>query len=168
VIKFSGDADDAEIDVAASAAGPDLTANVALTGRALDPQIALTSDPALPEDEILPELLFGRSSRDLNGFEAAQLAASLATLAGKSAFDLAAVARAAVNLDRLEVRDDGGGVLVAGGKYLTRDVYVEVSGGALGRAGTAVEWQVRPRLFVISSFLTNGDQRVAVRWRQEY
>ncbi|MES1197114.1 MAG: translocation/assembly module TamB domain-containing protein [Pseudomonadota bacterium] len=168
VIKFSGDADDAEIDVAASAAGPALTANVALTGRALDPQIALTSDPALPEDEILPELLFGRSSRDLNGFEAAQLAASLATLAGKSAFDLAAVARAAVNLDRLEVRDDGGGVLVAGGKYWTRDVYVEVSGGALGRAGTAVEWQVRPRLFVISSFLTNGDQRVAVRWRQEY
>lgn len=168
IIKFAGDADDAEIDVAASATGPALTANVALTGRALDPQIALTSDPALPEDEILPELLFGRSSRDLSGFEAAQLAASLATLAGKSAFDIAGVARAAVNLDRLEVREDSGGVLVAGGKYLTRDVYVEVSGGALGRAGTAVEWQVRPRLFIISSFLTNGDQRVAVRWRQEY
>jgi translocation and assembly module TamB len=168
LIKFAGDAEDAEIDVLASATSTELTANVALTGRALDPQIALTSDPALPEDEVLPELLFGRSSRELSGFEAAQLAASLATLAGQSAFDIAGVARSAVNLDRLEVREDTGGVLVAGGKYLTRDVYVEVSGGALGRAGTAVEWQVRPRLFVISSFLTNGDQRVAVKWRQEY
>jgi translocation and assembly module TamB len=168
LIKFAGDAEDAEIDVLASSTSTELTANVALTGRALDPQIALTSDPALPEDEVLPELLFGRSSRELSGFEAAQLAASLATLAGQSAFDIAGVARSAVNLDRLEVREDTGGVLVAGGKYLTRDVYVEVSGGALGRAGTAVEWQVRPRLFVISSFLTNGDQRVAVKWRQEY
>ncbi len=168
VIKFAGEAGDAEVDVLASAVGPDLTANVALTGRAVDPQIALTSDPMLPEDEILPQLLFGRSSRELSGFEAAQLAASLATLAGQSAFDIAGVARAAANLDRLEVRQDSGGVLVAGGKYLTRDVYVEVTGGAQGRAGTAVEWQVRPRLFLISSFLANGDQRVAVRWRQEY
>jgi translocation and assembly module TamB len=168
VIRFAGAAEDAEVDVLATADAPELTAKIALTGRALDPQIALSSDPPLPEDEILPQLLFGRSSRELSGFEAAQLAASLATLAGQSAFDIAGAARAAVALDRLEVREEAGGVLVAGGKYLTRDVYVEVSRGALGKTATSLEWQVRPRLFVISSFLASGDQQVAVRWRREY
>jgi translocation and assembly module TamB len=139
-----------------------------MKGPALDPKIELSSEPALPEDEILPQLLFGRSAQDLSALEAAQLAASLASLAGKSAFDIAGAARAAVALDRLEVRQDGVGVLVAGGKYLTREVYVEVSRNALGRAATSVEWQIKPRLFVIPSFLANGDQRLAVRWRQDY
>jgi translocation and assembly module TamB len=140
-----------------------------ITGSAADPEIALSSDPALPEDEILPELLFGRSSRELSGFEAAQMAASLASLAGQSAFDIAGAARSAVNLDRLEFREDeSGGFLVSGGKYLTRDVFLEVSRGSLGETSTSVEWQVRPRLYVISSFLDNGDQKLAVRWKHDY
>jgi translocation and assembly module TamB len=167
-VRFAGAPEDAEIDVLAIAETQTLTANLALTGRAIDPKVELSSQPALPEDEILPELLFGRTSRELSGFEAAQLAASLATLAGRSAFDIAGAARAAVDLDRLEVREDMGGFLVAGGKYLTRNVYVEVSGNAVGQAGTAIEWQVRPRFFLISSFLPTGDQKVAIRWRHDY
>jgi translocation and assembly module TamB len=167
-IKFSGAPENAEVDLTATANSQDLTAHVTMTGPVLDPKIELSSEPALPEDEILPQLLFGRSAQDLSALEAAQLAASLASLAGKSAFDIAGAARAAVALDRLEVRQDGVGVLVAGGKYLTREVYVEVSRNALGRTATSVEWQIRPRLFVIPSFLANGDQRLAVRWRQDY
>ena len=57
---------------------------------------------------------------------------------------------------------------MSGGKYLTRDVFLEVSRGSLGETTTAVEWQVKPRFFVISSFNTTGDQRVAVRWKHDY
>ena len=166
--KFAGDPGDAEVYLTATADAPDLTVHVSVSGSASDPEIVLTSEPALPEDEILPQLLFGSSSRDLSPLAAAQLAASLATLTGRSAFDLAGAARAAVDLDRLEVRQGTGGFLVAGGKYLTRDVYLELSRGSLGETSTSVEWQVRPRLYVISSFAAGGDQRVALRWKRDY
>jgi translocation and assembly module TamB len=167
-IRFTGDPVDAEVALVAVADTPDLSVRVQVSGRALDPEIALSSTPALPEDEILPQLLFGRSSRELSAFEAAQLAASLASLAGQSAFDIAGAARSAIDLDRLEVRQDGDGFLVSGGKYLTRDVYLEVARGALGEASTSIEWQVKPRFYIISSFRGEGDQRIALRWKKDY
>ena len=165
---FNGDPLDARIDLTAERDTADLTAYIRLTGTARDPDITFTSDPALPEDEILPQILFGRSVEDLSGLEAAQLAASLAALSGRASFDLVDAARAAVGLDRFNVRQDpNGGFLVAGGVYLTREVYVEVARTGLGQAQTRVEWTIRPKLVLITSFLTNGDQRVSLRWRRE-
>lgn len=168
VVTFRGDPLDADVAMTAEATTTDLTATVRISGRIEDPQIDVTSTPPLPEDEILPQILFGRSAQDLSPLQAAQLAASLATLAGRGSFDVADAARRAVDLDRLDLREEAGAVLVTGGKYITRDVYLEVSRGALGATSTSVEWQVKPRLFLISSFLANGDQRVAVRWRRSY
>lgn len=167
-IFFDGDPLDAEIDLTATRDTADLTAYIRLTGTARDPEVTLTSEPGLPEDEILPQVLFGRSVEDLSALEAAQLAASLATLSGRASLDLVDAARAAAGLDRFNVRqDESGGFLVAGGVYLTRDVYVEVARTGLGEAQTRVEWTVRPRLVLITSFLSNGDQRVSLRWRHE-
>jgi translocation and assembly module TamB len=167
-ITFSGDPLDAEINLRATRDTADLTAYVHLTGTARDPEVSFTSDPGLPEDEILPQVLFGRSVEDLSALEAAQLAASLAALSGNASLDLVDAARAAAGLDRFNVRqDEDGGFLVAGGVYLTRDVYVEVARTGLGEAQSTVEWTIRPRLVLITSFLSSGDQRVSLRWRRE-
>lgn len=167
-IVFDGDPLDARIDLSAVRDTADLSARIRLTGTARDPEVSFSSDPALPEDEILPQVLFGRSVEDLSALEAAQLAASLAALSGRASLDLVDAARAAAGLDRFNVRqDEDGGFLVAGGVYLTRDVYVEVARTGLGQAQTRVEWTVRPRLVLITSFLGNGDQRVSLRWRRE-
>lgn len=167
-IIFNGDPLDARVELTAERDTADLTARLHLTGTASDPEISFTSDPALPEDEILPQVLFGRSVEDLSAFEAAQLASSLAALSGQATFDLVDVARAAAGLDRFAVRqDEDGGFLVAGGVYLTRDVYVEVARTGLGEAQTQVEWTVRPRLVLVTSFRAGGEQRVSLRWRRE-
>lgn len=167
-ILFDGDPMDAEINLTATRDTADLTAYIRLTGTARDPEVSFTSNPALPEDEILPQVLFGRSVEDLSALEAAQLAASLAALSGRASLDLVDAARAAAGLDRFNVREDAaGGFLVAGGIYLTRDVYLEVARTGLGQAQTRVEWTVRPRLVLIGSFLGNGEQRVSLRWRRE-
>lgn len=168
LVRFDGPPEGAVLRLEAERDTPDLTVRVLVEGTAADPELTLTSTPSLPEDEILPQALFGREAEELSGFEAAQLAGSLAALAGRSAFDIAAAARDVANLDRLEVREEDGGLLIAGGRYLTRGVYLEVARGPLGGATTSVEWQVRPRFFVISSFGAEGEQRVAVRWRREY
>jgi translocation and assembly module TamB len=167
-ITFTGDPMDARIDLTATRDTADLTAYLRLTGTARDPEITFTSDPPLPEDEILPQVLFGRSVEDLSPLEAAQLAASLAALSGRASLDLVDAARAAAGLDRFNVRqDEAGGFLVAGGVYLTRDVYVEVGRSGTGEAQSSIEWTLRPRLVLITSFLGNGDQRVSLRWRRE-
>jgi len=167
-IAFDGDPLDAQINLTATRDTADLTAYLNLTGTAREPEISFTSNPGLPEDEILPQVLFGRSVEDLSALEAAQLAASLAALSGQASLDLVDAARAAAGLDRFNVRqDENGGFLVAGGVYLTRDVYVEVARTGLGQAQTRVEYTIRPRLVLITSFLGNGDQRVSLRWRRE-
>ena len=167
-IMFDGDPLDAQINLTAERATADLTARINLSGTASNPSITLSSDPSLPEDEILPQVLFGRAVEDLSALEAAQLASSLAALSGRATFNVVDAARAAAGLDRFAVRqDEDGGFLVAGGVYLTRDVYVELARTGLGEAATRVEWTVRPRLVLITSFLGNGDQRVSVRWRRE-
>lgn len=167
-IEFDGDPLDARIDLTAVRDTADLTARIRLIGTARDPEVTFTSDPPLPEDEILPQVLFGRSVEDLSALEAAQLAASLAALSGRASLDLVDAARAAAGLDRFNVRqDENGGFLVAGGVYLTRDVYLEVARTGLGQAQSRVEWTIRPRLVLITSFLGNGDQSVSLRWRRE-
>ncbi|MEZ6024302.1 MAG: translocation/assembly module TamB domain-containing protein [Hyphomonadaceae bacterium] len=167
-IFFNGDPLDAQVNITAVRDTADLTARIHLTGTARAPEISFSSTPALPEDEILPQVLFGRSVEDLSGLQAAQLAASLAALSGRGGLDLVDAARSVAGLDRFDVRqDEDGGFLVAGGVYLTRDVYVEVARTGLGQAQTSVEWTVRPRLVLVTSFLGNGDQRVSVRWRRE-
>ncbi len=167
-IFFNGDPLDAQIDLTAQRDSADLSARIRLTGTARDPELAFSSNPALPEDEILPQILFGRGVEDLSPFEAAQLAASLAALSGRASLDLVDAARAAAGLDRFNVRqDESGGFLVAGGIYLTRDVYVELARTGLGQAQSRVEWTVRPRLVLVTSFIDNGDQRVSLRWRRE-
>ncbi len=168
IIEFGGDPLDARINLTAVRDTADLTARIRLIGTARDPEVTFSSDPALPEDEILPQILFGRGVEDLSALEAAQLAASLAALSGRASLDLVDAARAAAGLDRFNVRqDEDGGFLVAGGVYLTRDVYVEVARTGLGQAQSRVEWTIRPRLVLITSFLGNGDQRVSLRWRRE-
>lgn len=167
-ITFDGDPLDARIELAAVRDTADLSATLRLTGTARNPSVAFTSDPPLPEDEILPQILFGRGVADLSAFEAAQLASSLATLSGQASLDLVDAARAAAGLDRFAVRqDESGGFLVAGGVYLTRDVYVEVARTGMGEAQTRLEWTMRPRLVLITTFQGNGDQRVSLRWRRE-
>jgi len=167
VLTFDGDPAAALVDLYAETATEDLTVGVRIAGSPTDPDITLTSNPALPEDEILPQLLFGSSTAQLTPLQAAQLASSLAALAGRSSFDLVSTTRELIRLDRLDVRQEAGGVYVAGGRYVTENVYLELSRGALGVGATKVEWRVRPKLFIVSSFLTNGDQRLSVRWRRD-
>lgn len=168
IVRLNGPLSQARLDVVAVRNEADLEARIALSGRLSDPKASLSSSPTLPEDEILPQILFGRSGASLSPLEAAQAAASLAELTGRSAFNVAGIARDLVGLDRLDVRSGGDGLRIAGGKYLTRDVYLEVARNGLGATESQVEWRVQPRFIVISSFAPDGDRRVSLRWRREY
>jgi translocation and assembly module TamB len=158
------------LDLSATREDPSLTAVVRIRGTAAKPQITLTSTPVLPNDEVLSQVLFGRSASQLSPLEAAQLAAALSSLAGGGGFDVIGNLRSFAGLDRLALAGgDESGVSVAGGKYLTDDVYLEIAGGGRDGPSAQVEWNIGRNLSILSRFVgENGDGRLAVRWRKDY
>lgn len=158
------------LDLAAKRADPSLTAIVQIKGTAAKPEITLTSTPALPNDEVLSQVLFGRSAAQLLPVEAAQLASSLAALAGGGGFDVIGGLREFIRLDRLAFGggDSQSGLTVSGGKYVSDNVYLELTGGGRDGGAAQVEWRVRPNLSVVSRIAGTGDTRLSVRWRKDY
>jgi translocation and assembly module TamB len=157
------------LDLTATREDPALTAVIRVRGTASRPEITLTSSPSLPQDEVLSRVLFGTSAAQLSPLEAAQLASAIAALAGGGGFDVIGNLKNFTGLDRLVFAGggEGGAMTVAGGKYLTDDVYLEIIGG--GREGPAaqVEWRVRRNLSIISK-LAGEDSGLSVRWRKDY
>lgn len=155
------------LDLTATRDDPALTATIRVTGTAARPEIALTSTPNLPQDEILSQVLFGRSASQLSAFEAAQLAAGVAALAGGGGFDVIGNLRELAGLDRLSFGGEASGLTVAGGRYISDNVYLEVIGGGESGAAVNVEWQVRRNLTISSKVSGTGDASLSIRWRRQ-
>jgi translocation and assembly module TamB len=168
-IRFDGPIRTSRVDFSATRSATDINATVRITGTPMAPKFTLESTPALPQDEILARVLFGRSASQLSALEAAQLAAGLAQLAGGQAgFDPAGLLRQATGLDRVAVGASGGAATVQAGKYLADNVYVQLGAGGVGGAGAEVEWEPRPGLSITSGAQANGDSRIGVRWKKDY
>jgi translocation and assembly module TamB len=168
-ITFDGDVRNAAIDLTARRESADISVTARITGTAEAPVVALTSIPAYPEDEIIARVLYGRSTSELTALEAAQLASALASLAGGGGVDLLGPLRETLGIDRLSVGPSAsGGTLVSGGRYLAEDLYLEVASTPTGLAQAAIEWEIRPRLELVSRFGADRDASIALRWRKDY
>jgi translocation and assembly module TamB len=169
VVHLASTAEAIRLDLTATREDPSLTAVIKIAGTAAAPTLTLSSTPALPKDEVLAQVLFGASAAQLSGVEAAQLASAVASLAGKGGFDVIGGLRSFAHLDRLAIESGAtAGFSVAGGKYLTDNVYLELSGGGKYGQGGQVEWRVRKHLSIASRVTSQGDQALSVRWRKDY
>jgi translocation and assembly module TamB len=161
------------LDITAAGGVQGLDATIRVTGRGDKPEIAFTSTPALPEDELLSRLLFGTSITNLSAPEALQLAAAVASLNGSGGgLDPINRVRAATGLDRLRIVPaditTGQGTALAAGKYFGRRVYVEVVTDARGYSATTVEFQITRWLALLSSVSTIGRESANVRVSKDY
>ncbi len=139
----SGNLSDPSLDFAATAVSGGITATLGITGTAKEPKFALTSLPALPQDEVLSHLLFGRSSSQLSPFELAQIATTLASLTGVDGVgDPLDQIRSGLGLDRLSVGSGpgGSGTALQAGRYVAPGVYV---GARQGLSGTGTQATVQ-------------------------
>jgi translocation and assembly module TamB len=133
---------DPAIDFVASATNGAVLATLEIGGTANAPKITLSSSPELPQDEVLAQLLFGKSASSLGPFELAQIAAALASLTGVApgAADPLGGVRQALGLDRLSVGTDASGnAALQAGRYVARGVYVGVQQGVSGNTQAQVQ-----------------------------
>ncbi|MEX1250016.1 MAG: translocation/assembly module TamB domain-containing protein, partial [Hyphomonas sp.] len=167
---FDGPVDTARMAISATREVDGFSVRADVSGAPARPTIEVTSNPSLPQDEILSRMLFGRSSVDLTALEAAELATSIARLAGQdTGLDPIGAIQSGLGIDRLRFGIDNAGNTELGvGQYLGPDVYVEVT--AQGAAGNSVEveWQPRSQVSVSSETNSTGETRVSVRWKKDY
>ncbi|WP_245454304.1 translocation/assembly module TamB domain-containing protein [Aquabacter cavernae] len=100
-LTFNGSTDP-DLDFIAESTAGDVTARIIIAGRASEPEVSFSSTPALPQDEVVARLLFGRPTGQLSAGQALQVAQAVATLSGAGQGSLGALRRS-LGLDSLDV-----------------------------------------------------------------
>jgi translocation and assembly module TamB len=145
-ISFNGDGFIPSLDLeATTTTNTNSTASLIIGGTAEKPTITLSASPPLPSDEVLSQLLFGQATSSLSPFQAASLAAALASLTGVGGgvlSDPLGGVRNALGLDELSLGGGAGGApTVNAGRYVAPGVYVGAQQSTSGQ-GTQARVQI--------------------------
>ncbi len=125
--------------IAETTAG-NVTATLSVAGTAKQPKITLSSEPSLPPDEVLAQLLFGRGTANLSPLEWVQIASAVGSLTGivPSGGDSLETVRKGLGLDRLSVgADKSGSPTLEAGRYVAPGVYVGTRQSVTGTGSQA-------------------------------
>lgn len=167
-VQLVGDLDPRIHFVARTRSG-DITAIVTVSGRASEPEITFTSEPPLPEDEVLSHVLFNRASQDLSPFQAAQLAAAAAELAGRGGNGLMSQIRSSLGFDDLDIiTDEDGEAAVRAGRYLSEDVYLDVQTAADGESRLELTYEINERLTARGSVGSDGNTTLGIFFERDF
>ena len=162
-----------QLNVALETRARDLTARLRLAGTASAPEVTLTSEPPLPQDEILARLLFGKDLSSISPMRAYQLAEAAKLLSGAGgAFGFLRQTRRTFGFDEFELTqsDEGGkGAALSAGKYLGEKLYVEMQKD-LGETGgrVSVEAEIMPNVTVESEVGSDAQGGVWLQWERDY
>jgi translocation and assembly module TamB len=127
-VRFHGDVMP-DLDLVAETSAGGVTAQIAVTGPAVQPAFQISSNPSLPDDEVLSRILFQKSSGSLSAFQALQLANAVATLSGQ--VDAFENVRKSLGVDSLDISTSAsGGALVSATRAINDRVSVGVTTGA--------------------------------------
>jgi translocation and assembly module TamB len=160
-----------DLDFVAETSTTGITARVAISGPASQPDFELTSDPPLPQDEVLSRLLFQKASGSLSGFQALQLAEAVAQLAGGgSGPDAFERTRRALGVDSLDITAGAeGGPAIGASRYIGDRLSVGVKAGARPEdSGVTVGIDVTRRLKVQGEIGVDGRSAIGIGAEWEY
>ncbi|MEM7506060.1 MAG: translocation/assembly module TamB domain-containing protein [Pseudomonadota bacterium] len=169
-ITFDGGPEiDPRLDIMFERETADLTGRIIVDGRASDPKLSFSSSPSLPEDEVLPRTIFGKSSQALTGSQAIQLALGLATLLDGGGGTLDQV-RGAVGLDQLRVeQDEDGNASVAAGKEVSEGVFIGAKQSlGSGESSVIVEVDVFEGISVDAEVGQQSGPTIGLRWKKDF
>lgn len=173
-IEFSGgELTNPTVNMRATATIDQVNAIINVTGTAQQPQIAFSSTPSLPQDEVLSRILFGTSISNISATQAIQLAAALNGLrGGGGGLNPLGKLQNASGIDRLRVLGgdsaSGRGAALAAGQYLTNNVYVEIITDAKGFTATQLEVALSKTLSLLSQTGGTTGTSANLRYSKDY
>jgi translocation and assembly module TamB len=172
VVGFDGVPErDPSLDFKAEVPAKNMTILIAVLGAVSDPKFQLSSEPEMPQDEILANFLFDKSAGSITPVEAVQLANSAAQLAGMGGQGAGVMdkVRSSLGLDTLKFSGDDAGPGVEAGRYVADGVYIGVKQG-LGEdsSGAVLEYEVTPNITVESDIGADSNSRVGISMEWDY
>jgi translocation and assembly module TamB len=147
----------------------DLTIDVVLEGQASAPEVTFTSSPELPQEEILAQLLFGRSFDQMSAFQAAQLVGAAATLSGNGSGGLTGRLRDSFGLSDLDVTSTAGGATeFTAGAYISDNIYSELSVDSEGNNRIDLNLDLSRSVTVKGRTGSSGDTGIGIFFEKDY
>ncbi|MBU2867084.1 translocation/assembly module TamB domain-containing protein [Pacificibacter marinus] len=159
---------DPSFSLVAATTTDDLTITITTSGQLSSPKIELSSSPELPEDEILAQLLFGRAISEISAFQAAQMAAAVATLTGGGNGIVGSI-RDELGVDDLDVTtSDEGETALKVGKYLSDEVYTDVTIDSSGQSVINLNLDASDTVTFKGSASPDGATSLGVFFEKDY
>ncbi|MDB6180939.1 translocation/assembly module TamB domain-containing protein [Paracoccus fistulariae] len=157
------------IRLVAESSNDGITTRIIIDGEVRDPDITFESSPELPEEEVLSQLLFGRGLDNISALQAAQLANAVAVLAGRGGVGVIGNLRTRMGLDDLDLAtDDDGNVELRAGKYLSDNLYTDVSVGDDGKSSINLNLDISESLRARGSVGSDGDSSIGIFFERDY
>lgn len=158
------------LDLAADSDAGDTTVTITVSGPANNPRFDFSSVPALPQDEVLARLIFGRSMSNLSPLQIAQLADAAASLAGGGTSSLLTSLRNQLGVDDLDIRtNDDGSTSVSAGKYLNDRTYFSLEKGDKAGSGKArIDLDVGKGVKLRGEASDGGEAKGGIFYEREY
>ena len=146
-----------------------ISASIVIEGEATEPEIRFESAPPLPEEEVVARILFGRGLDNISALQAAQLAQAVATLTGRGGDGVVGNLRRNFGLDDLDVyTGDDDEVGVRAGRYITENVYTDVTVDSEGRSEVSINLDVSRSVTLRGRADTEGRTGVGVFFERDY
>lgn len=157
------------LDIVAETAVDGITAQVLLSGSASAPKVTFASTPALPQEDVLSRILFGKERASISPTQALQMAQTLQRFSGNGqGLDPLGKLRSGFGLDDLSVdSDEDGGTSVGAGKYISDKVYLQVGGGNKG-GEAKVQIELTPHIKAESEVGQDARAGGGVFWEWDY
>ncbi|GAB1409673.1 translocation/assembly module TamB domain-containing protein [Desulfovibrionales bacterium] len=156
------------LDIVGETEISDTLAGIHITGPAKNFRLMLSSVPALPTDEILALILFGRSSRQISPLQAIQLAQAAAEMAGGATPDVLGSLKSTLGLQEVSMDSEDKDTSVGVGGYVGGKYYVRTQRSVSGQDKTKVEVQLTPSISVETEVGGDSRQGGGVSWKHSY
>jgi translocation and assembly module TamB len=142
--------------------------SIVVEGPAGAPEVSFVSIPELPQDEVLSQLIFGRDLQSISPLQAVQLASAISTLAGRGGGAIDRLRRN-IGLDDFDVTtDDEGAAAVRAGKYLSENVYTDVTITSEGNTEINLNLDLTSEITAKGSVDQDGETSVGIFFERDY
>jgi translocation and assembly module TamB len=158
------------LDFMAETRAGSVTARIGVTGPAASPEFLITSNPDLPQDEVLSRILFQRAAGGLTPGQAIQLAQAVATLSGGSGSGAFEQVRRSLGVDSLDISTNSSGdPTVGASRYISDRVRLGVRAGARpDESAVSLDVDITRRLKAQGQVGADGRSSVGVGVEWEY
>lgn len=157
------------LNMAAESTAGSTTVTVSVTGNANDPAFAFTSSPALPQDEVMAQLIFGQSMSKLSALQIARLADAAGQLAGGRSTSLFDSLRSNLGIDDLDISTDSKGqARFSAGKYLNERTYLELEQSGSSGAKAIINLDVGRGVKLRGEAGGDGEGAAGIFYEKEY